>query len=388
MQKRIHEQIASLSNELKELDLAIYNHPELGYEEVHACAVQVALLQKHGFSVEESYLGMPTAYRAVYKGKKPGPNIAFLAEYDALPGLGHACGHNLIATVACGSAFALKSLVDEIGGNVYVFGCPAEETSGAKAPMADAGAFDDMAIALIAHPYCANACGGSTIALNALQFEFFGKPAHAAGNPWDGINALDGVINTFNMINALRQHIRPEARIHGYIDHGGTAPNIVPEYASAKFYVRAPKKDYLEELSEKVIRCAEGAALGCGARLEVSHFENSFDDLVTNEPLAEAYRLQLRLLGVEGPIYTEADGGSTDTGNVSHHCPAIHPWFDITGDETIKIHSHEFQKCAGTDKAFDAACRIMEALTNIAVRVITEPALLAQIREDFKKIDK
>ena len=388
MQDRIREQIAYLMPELKELNLSIYNQPELGYEEFHACAVQVALLKKHGFTVEESFLDIPTAYRAVYKGKTPGPNIAFLAEYDALPGLGHACGHNLIATVACGSAIALASLVDEIGGNVYVFGCPAEETIGAKAPMADAGVFDDMAIALIAHPFSANACGGSTIALDALQFEFFGKPAHAAGSPWDGINALDGVINTFNMINALRQHIRPEARIHGYINHGGTAPNVVPEYASAKFYVRAPKKAYLAELSQKVIHCAEGAALGCGARLEVSHFENSFDNLVTNETLAEAYRLQLRLLGVEGPIYTEADGASTDTGNVSHRCPAIHPWFDITGDETIKIHSHEFQQCAGTDHAFETACLIMEALTGIAVRVITEPALLPQIRAEFEHADK
>ena len=413
---KIHNAVYTLSDELRELARAIHADPECDFQEYHACARQVALLKKHGFEVEENFCGFETAYRAVYhavgtkvdngsvsgadsglasnaecaaaSGLNRAPKIAFLSEYDALPGLGHACGHNLIAAVSCGSAIALKSLIDEIGGSIYLYGCPAEETSGAKAPMADAGIFDDMDVAMMAHPFSEHACGGSSMALDAIQFEYFGKASHAAAAPWEGINALDGAIGTFNMINALRQHMIPEARVHGYIKDGGKAPNIVPEYACARFYVRAPKKAYLKGLTERVINCARGAALGCGAELKVSHFESSFDDLVTNKTLAAAYRQALRDGGCDAPISDWLDGASTDTGNVSYRCPAIHAWYDITHDPAVSLHTREFEQAAGSEEAFSQSLKVCEALVVTAVRVLTEPDLLAAIRSEFDAIEK
>jgi amidohydrolase len=246
--------------ELRKLSEFIYNNPEMGYEEFKSSAAHVDLLRSKGFTVEYPYLGMATAFRAEYRSAKPGPVIAYLSEYDALPGVGHGCGHNILGAGGTGAGIVLRSVVDEIGGTALVFGTPAEETSGAKVEMADKGAFKGVDAAIVAHPAEDNYESGRSLALEALEFTFLGKASHAGSNPDQGINALNGVIGLFNAVNAMRGHIKQESRIHGIITDGGLAANIVPEKGVARFYIRAGSKAYLAELSAMMKDCAEGAA--------------------------------------------------------------------------------------------------------------------------------
>ena len=277
-----------------ELSDYILNNPELGGEEIKACQAHVDLLKKNNFEVEKGYLDIATAFKAEYDSKKDGPTIAYMAEYDALPDIGHGCGHNLIGTISTGAGIILSKFISELGGKIVVFGTPAEETNGAKVEMVDKGAFDDVDIAMMAHPSSDYYKSGTSLAMEAVQFSFQGKSAHAAASPEKGINALDAVINTFNNINSLREHIKSDARIHGIINEGGKAPNVVPEFAEARFYIRAPKKEYLEELSEKVKNCARGASLAAGTDLSISNFEASFDNLITNKVLSDTFNKRIK----------------------------------------------------------------------------------------------
>ena len=262
--KTISERVDTLREEVRAAAHAIHEDPELGMQEFHAVATLTGLLEKHGFAIERGVCGLETAFIASYKGEKEGPVIGFLAEYDALNGLGHACGHNLIGALACCNAIALKDAIDEYGGEVQVIGAPAEETNGGKVPLAANGYYDDLAVAMMAHPFGRHAASGSMNAIDSQRFEFFGKSAHAAGAPHEGINALNGVLKTFDLIDALRQHITPDARVSGVIKDGGKAANIVPDYAMAEFYIRANTSAYLIGFSEKVKNCARAAALATG----------------------------------------------------------------------------------------------------------------------------
>nr|MCR4668148.1 amidohydrolase [Clostridia bacterium] len=250
--ERVAATVKALEPELKELTMNIHDNPELGNQEFKAYAWQLELLKKYGFEIEEHFCGIPTAYKATYLGKKPGPRIAMLAEYDALPKLGHGCGHNLICMMSVGSGIAMREYADEFGGEIYVIGTPAEETEGAKVHMSKEGAFDDMDVCMMAHPGSEDASSWNTIAMVCRSYEFFGKTAHAAAAPEEGLNALDAVINMFNMVNALRQQTKDGVRIHGIISHGGEAPNIIPDYTRTLFYIRAPKWAELEDLERRV----------------------------------------------------------------------------------------------------------------------------------------
>lgn len=299
MKKLVIKTAETLKDEFIDLSEFIYKNPELGYEEFKSSRAHIDLLKKHGFKVEEKYLGMKTAFRAEYKGKKDGPTIAYFSEYDALPGMGHGCGHNILGSTSTGAGIVLSKFIDEIGGNAIVFGTPAEETSGAKVEMAKKGAFKDIDVAMLAHPEAEYIQSGNALALYPVQFVFKGKAAHAATFPEKGINALDGVILTFNSINALREHILPSTRIHGIIKDGGEAANIVPELAVAQFYIRSTSKNYLEEVLEKVINCAKGASIATGTELEIGTFEVVYDNLVTNKTLSNVYKKSLISLGVK-----------------------------------------------------------------------------------------
>ncbi|NLV89151.1 MAG: M20 family metallopeptidase [Tissierellia bacterium] len=383
MINRIKEITNRVFEDLKELNEYIYHNPELGYEEHKSSKAHKELLKKYGFQVEEEYLGIKTGFKAYYEGKKPGPKIAYLSEYDALPGIGHGCGHNMLGTTSTGAGIVLKHLIDEIGGTVVVFGTPAEETSGAKVIMVEKNAFDDIDVAMLAHPAASYYKSGTSLALEPIQFTFRGKAAHAAADPEKGINALDAVIMTFNSINALREHILPTARIHGVITEGGKAANIVPELAVAQFYVRATTKAYLNELSEKVKNCAKGAALATGASLEITNYELKYDDLVTNETLSEVYNKSLEIQGIKDYDKTRDSFGSLDMGNVSHVCPAIHPYFGICEDESIPAHTKEFRDATLTDLAYKNMKITINALVNTGVQVITDKELLNRIKEEF-----
>jgi amidohydrolase len=387
MKNTIINVISGKMAELSELSRYLYDNPELGDEEFKATELLAGYFSKNGFTVEEAIYGLKTTFRAVYDSGKPGAHIALFCEYDALPQIGHGCGHNLISAMSAGAALGLKSVLDTTGGKVTVFGTQAEETSGVKGILAEKGAYDDVTVAMMAHPSAVSEESGASLALNAIKFEYFGKAAHAAAVPEKGINALDGVLLLFNGINALRQHVTSDARIHGIISHGGTAPNIVPDYAEAKFYVRAKEKENLENIVAKVKECAEGAARMTGASVKISKFENSYDNLKTNKTLSAIFSANLRELG-ETDIRPASDGiGSIDIGNVSHVVPVIHPWIGV-GDSTLIIHSREFADHTiseeGRATIFKGAC----ALAMTGYDVISSKENQEKIKAEFTASSK
>ncbi|MFT5875139.1 MAG: amidohydrolase [Clostridium sp.] len=375
-----------LKEELINLSECIFNNPELGDEEFKACAAHVDILKKYNFSVEEEYLGMKTAFKASFDSGKPGPTIAFLSEYDALPSTGHGCGHNILGATSTGAGIVLSQIIKELTGKVVVYGTPAEETNGAKVTMVNKGAFNDIDAVIEVHPADKHYVSGKTLAMEALQFTFTGKSAHAASAPHKGINALDAAINTFVSINALRQHIIPSARIHGIIVEGGNAANVIPALAIARFYVRATKKIYLQELVEKVKNCANGAALGTGAKLEITNYEFSFDNLVTNETLSQVYQKRILDMGVD-KIYPPRDAGSSDTGNVSHVVPTIHPYFGISNVD-ITAHTKEFANASITPLAYESMIQALGASVLTAIDVLTDDELLRRIKDEFAQSEK
>lgn len=385
MKKQITDEIEQLRDTFYHISQYIGKNPELGHEEFKAAKILTEELSNHRFEVKIGTSGLPTAFEAVFDSGISGPSVGFMAEYDALPDIGHACGHHLIGTMAIAAAIGLSKVIHQCGGKIYVYGTPAEETSGGKVTMADSRVFDHLDIAMMAHPLHQFEKSGSSLAMDAIQFEFFGKPAHAAAAPHEGINALDAVIQTFNGINALRQHITPDARIHGIITEGGKAANIVPEYAVAQFYVRAEQRSYLNELVEKVKNCAKGAALTTGARLETSFYELSYDDLKTNETLSDAFTQNLIQLGVkENEIQEAGSGGSLDMGNVSHVVPSIHPYIKIC-NEPFACHTNEFREAAMSNQGFEGLMLGAKTMAHTALDVLTNPDLITKIKKEFNR---
>jgi len=384
MKQLINEKINNLQDTFYEVSKYIGQNPELGHEEFKACKALTDVLKEQGFTVEIGTCDLPTAFTAVYDSQKPGPSIGFMAEYDALPDLGHACGHNLIGTMSIAAGIGLSKAVAETGGKVYVYGTPAEETRGGKVTMAEQGIFNHLDVAMMVHPYYCHQKSGRSLAMDAIQFEFFGKSAHAAAAPHEGINALDGVLQTFNSINALRQHVKPDVRIHGVITEGGKAANVVPDYAVAQFYVRASTRAYVDEVTEKVKACANGAALATGTKLKISNYEFSYDDMQTNQTLSDVYTNNLISLGVSEQSITEDQGdhGSLDMGNVSQVVPAIHPYIQICDDYFV-CHTHEFREAALSEQGREAMILGAQTMALTGYDVLTNQALLQKIKEEF-----
>lgn len=384
----IQNHAQALLPELISLSKNLYDQPELGHQEHYACEQHTALLRKYGFTLEQPYIGMATAFKATYASGKPGPTIAFLAEYDALPGIGHGCGHNILGATSTGSAIVLRQLIDELGGTVVVLGTPAEETDGGKAAIADSGDLKNIDIALMAHPSNTYCRSGSSLALMPLRFEFFGQTSHAAASPEMGINALHAVISLFNNISALREHLRSDCRIHGVIKDGGKAANIVPEYTMAEFFVRATTKTYLNELVQKVTNCANAAALSNGATLKISQFEASYDNMITNQLLSDLFTAKLLEVGVPHVEDARPSTGSSDAGNVSQCCPMIHSYFDITNNPSVASHTREFASASITDYANEQMRKTILAFVLTAVELIERPELVAEAKAEFARTEK
>lgn len=385
--EQIEQRVAAIAPELKTLALDIHANPELGMGEKKACQWQCALLEKYGFAIEKNFCDFPTAYRAVYKGSKPGPKIAMLAEYDALPELGHACGHNLIAMMSVGSGIIIKDYIDEFGGEIQVIGTPAEETAGAKVEMAKRGAFDGCDVAMMAHPFEKSESSLNTMALYCRSYEFFGKASHAAQAPHAGLNALDAVINFFNMVNAFRQQTKDEARIHGIISHGGVAPNIIPDYTRADFYIRAYTCAYVEELEARMLECAQGAALGTGTTLKVSPFEVDFKDTRSNQYLNELACKQMEKFGQSIPWNgAEPVAGSSDMGDVSYVCPAIQlgcGMGPLPDGGHYEAHTTEFAQMTCSDQAIGNCLDFVKGFALTAIELLTNPEHLDAIKKEF-----
>ena len=339
MKELLNKEVENLKDKLIEISEYMYHNPELGNEEFKSAEKLTSLLEEHNFTVEKEFLGLKTAFRAVYDSNKPGLTVGYLCEYDALPEIGHGCGHNMIGTMSAGAGIILSKILDKVGGRIIVYGTPAEETDGAKVIFAEEGVFEELDAAMILHPSSKTTKSGTSMTLYPLQFTYKGKTSHAASCPQDGINALNSVIQLFNGIDALRQHVTPDVRMHGIITNGGVAANIVPDEAVAQFYFRAAKKETVMELLEKVKKIAEGAALMTGATLEMERYELPYDDLVTNETLSEAFTENLKALGIT-EFEEDATFGSSDIGNVSHIVPTIHPTIGIC-DSSVISHSRE-----------------------------------------------
>lgn len=383
LKERVWGRIDELTDELWDLAMRIHENPELAFQEHQAAKWLSEALKSEGFSVQLPYGGLETAFRAEHPAGKPGPTIAILAEYDALPELGHACGHNLIAAIAVGAALGLAPFKSELPGRLVVLGTPAEEGGAGKILLIRAGAFRDVDLALMVHPSDQTLVERGSLAVTEVVIEFKGKAAHASSEPERGINALDAVIQTFVSLNALRQHIRDGARIHGIITHGGVKPNIVPEYAAANFYVRASENEYRDELVEKLRRCAQGAALATGAELTFRKVGHEYKAMRPNRSLAQAFRRNIEALGY--PVEAPKGGlGSTDMGDVSWEVPAIHPYIKITEGD-MPGHSREFAQAARSERAKAAMIAAAKAVAGTCIDVWTDPQLYRAIREEFQQ---
>ncbi len=376
-------EIDARHHQLSELSLKIHSNPELGFQEVKAAAWLTQYLEENGFSVQRGICELPTAFRGSYGRGKPA--MAILAEYDALPSLGHACGHNLIATCAVGAAIASKPAIDQFGGSILVIGTPAEEGGGGKIIMANRGAFDNLDIAMMVHPGVRNVVTSQALACQTLEVEFFGKAAHAAAHPEAGINALEAMLNSFTAINSLRQHIKDKARIHGIITDGGKAANIVPAHSAGSFMVRAEDDAYLDELKQKVINCFVGAATASGARLEYKWEDVRYAPMRNNITLARLFQENMQALGRKVQLSDPDESfGSTDMANVSQLVPGIHPFVTIA-PMGVSHHTPEFASAAASETGI---CGLIDAAKTLAMTVcdlVANPDTIIKIEREFRQ---
>jgi amidohydrolase len=383
MKDRAWGAIDERRSELESVALRILENPELGYAEFQASGWLAELLEAHGFVVERPFGGLETAFRA-RAGREKRPHLSFLAEYDALPEIGHGCGHNLIGPAAAGAALGVAAVAEKLQGGVSVLGTPAEEYLGqveGKLKLLDAGAFRDVDVALMVHPQYANRILGGDLGFIACEIGFAGRPAHAAADPWNGANALDGLLLTFNNINALRQQLHPEVRVHGIVTDGGQAPNIIPARASARLMVRADTPGKLESAYARVKDCARAGALASGTEVTISRTTTVYNSRL-NPALNRLIVENFRLLGeqVDGTPYHM--GGSSDFGNVSQALPAA-MFLVATHPAGMAWHSAEVAQASGAALALEGMVTGAKVLAGVAVDLLSDAALLAQVQEDF-----
>ncbi|KXH77053.1 MAG: hypothetical protein AM326_01850 [Candidatus Thorarchaeota archaeon SMTZ-45] len=376
--------IDEIRNLVIDVSKKMFENPEVAFKEFKASRRLADELEKAGFAVELGVAGLETAIRAVHPAESDGPSVAILAEYDALPEIGHACGHNLIGGAALGACLALGRIKEDLPGTLIFLGTPAEEDIGGKIAMVEAGVFRDVDAAMMFHPSSGyTVVGRQGLALTEVKIEFHGKSAHAAASPEKGINALDAIIQTFNGINALRQHIKSTSRIHGVITHGGVKPNIIPDYAAADFYVRAPDDGYCAELVKKLENCAKGAASATGANLNFKIIEPSYQSRKMNRAMGEAFVKNLESIGEPLTDLPEGSGGSSDIGNVSQVVPAIHPYISIC-DASVAGHSKGFAEASISERGREAMIAAAKALAMTAIDLFTDSDLMERVRTEFR----
>lgn len=379
------ERIDEIKERMVELSSDLHENPELSFEEYHASDLLVAELEDRGFAVETGTGGLDTAFNGSFVGTEPEPSICFMVEYDALEDLGHACGHNLSGVASVGAAIAVTEVLANHGlpGKVIALGTPGEELLSGKVPMVETGVFDNVDVAMMVHMFDRTILDPKFIAVEGLEFEFHGRPSHAAGAPEEGINALNGIIQTFENINALRQHVKDGVRIHGIITDGGSAVNIVPERAVGKFFVRAEERKYLDEVVEGVRRCAKGAAVATGTDLEINTFWSN-EELKNNPVLTDVFGDNVRRYKEDVIETTEEVLGSTDAGNVSKTVPTIHPTLSIA-EEGTSLHTKEFARATCSEEGFLGMIIAAKTLALTALDLIVDNVILNRIRDTFNE---
>ena len=379
----LHNAKDEISATMHDVANTIFGFSEIAFEERQSAAYLADLMESAGFSVTRGYCEMPTSFRAEMCGSKPAPTVALIAEYDALPRIGHACGHNLISSCTIGAALALKSVMKDLPGRIVVIGAPAEESGGGKAFLVERGAFKDVDTAIIAHPSNRTFIAARALAWEPLRMKFYGKPAHAGSSPHEGVNALNAIIETFNSINALRQHVTSDVRVHGIITHGGDAVNVVPAFTQGDFLVRAGTVDHLKETVKRVKACATGAALSAGATVEFEQTGPIYEPVKGNRPLEEAMARNLEAVGVPYAMGgSEVNMGSTDVGNVSQAIPALHPLYAISGPEVIS-HTLEFARASDSEFALERTRDVAIAMDLTCVDVLCDAGLLGRVKDAF-----
>lgn len=394
----VSDYIDSLYDDLWTINKGIYDNPELGYEEFEAHDLLTSFMEEQdGWNVTRSIGGVETAFQAVFDGNGDGPIVGFNAEYDALPELGHACGHNLIATVSIGGALAAAKVMRDEGlpGKVILFGTPAEESMGGKIKMHEAGIFEDanIDISLISHPMrTGDTPWMITSSTDRFDVEYYGKESHAAGGPWEGVNAQDALLLANSAISYMRQQMRPTDRFHGIITTGGQTINVISALSSGSYQIRADNEVYLANLTERVVNAFEAGALGTGAELNLTMRPYGYANMVSNDLLGQHFAEWFEGLGGDMPDL-EIDklrdaSGSTDQGNLSQEWPSISPTFGIyTENGTAPSsgpHTEAFQVAAGTKLSFEKALTVAKALAGVAVDVLTVDGLLDEIKDDFE----
>lgn len=371
--------------ELDALARELHAHPELRFEEHRAAAAIAGLLERHGHEVERGLADMPTSFRARAGQEGGGPRIAILAEYDALPEIGHACGHNLIAAGAVGAFLAAARVVARVGGTVELLGTPAEEGGGGKIKLIDAGIFTGVDAAIMYHPFDRDLLVHPTLASAWLRFAFRGTPSHAAIAPHEGKSALTACMDTFRLIDGQRVHFRDGVRVHGYILDGGQAVNIVPETSSCEISVRAATSAELERVKAVVVRCARAAAMASDVPFEVDE-RRGYAELVNNRALARVFGEHLARVG-RAPKWEDSTigAGSTDMGDVSHVVPSIHAWVAICGEGETTCHQRAFAAAAASDRGLCAAREAAKSLAATALEFLGSSDLRAAVRSEFDR---
>jgi amidohydrolase len=376
-----------LADELEALSHRIHDHPELAFREEKAAGWLTEYLATKGAHVERGVGGLPTAFRATVSGQGPTPTVAILAEYDALPGIGHACGHNVIAASGAGAGAAIAAALGTLpfAGRIQVVGTPAEEGGAGKVKLLEAGVFEGVDAALMIHGRPGTQVWRPTLGIIKVKCEFFGRAAHASSWPWRGVNALNAVIQLFVSLDAMRQQLRPEARVHGVITNGGAQANIIPEYTSAEFYLRAPRTDYCRELQRRFEAAAEGAATATGCTVTVTPDPIVHEPLKPNFAMAALFAANLaRIDFPEDPDDGQAGYGSTDCGNLSQALPTIHPYIRICPDG-VPGHSREMAEWSRSRLARTGLVAAAKALAMTALDLVARPEELAKAKEEFER---
>lgn len=366
----------------RELNDFLADHPEVSGEEFLSSDRIVKILRNQGYEVEFPFAGYETAFKATYGRKNYRRKIALMTEYDALPGIGHACGHCTSAAISILTGLSLKDLQNDLDASIEIIGTPVEETDGAKCTMAKNGVFDPYDMALMVHLYGENLLAPKLQALDSFIYKFHGKSAHASAAPWEGANALNGIQLMFHAVDMLRQHVKPDVRIHGVARDGGLAPNIVPETASAEFYIRSMSRPYLNKLIPKIDDCAKGAAIATQTTFEKTPTAQSYDNLKDNPTGLTVLAGTYEELGLEIGD-TEKVFGSSDAGNVSMVCPTFHPILQIA-DPSVTIHTREFAKAVKSPQAHKGIVTGAKILTLQVLKIFSDKEKFESMKKDFK----
>lgn len=376
--------VDALQSKIKKLALDIHAHPELRFEEHRAAEWIAEAASGEGITVEKGVGGLDTAVRARF-GSGEGPRVAIIAEYDALPEIGHACGHNLIAAGAVGAFLALAKEKEKLSGTVELLGTPAEEGGGGKIHLLEEGVFEGLDAAIMFHPFDRDLLAHYTLASLWIEMQFHGTPSHAALAPWEGASALTACMDTFRLVDSQRVHFRDGVRVHGYIKDGGQAVNIIPESASCEFSVRALDSEELERVKAIVERCAKASAMASDVRVELE-IKRGYRDMRNNMAMARRFGEHMKALGRNPQERDDSLGsGSTDMGDVSHIVPSIHPWVQICDVGETTCHQHSFADYAKSDRGLDSMLVAAKAMARTAADILRDADLRATLRREFEE---